>query len=122
MPTRYLPPWYKVNLPQKAWGTKGFEFWSFLSLLLVASKPKKMLELGSGRSTITLGEFAHQSGCEFVSVEMDMTWVDKARLELFYLGIDKNYVQHVPVDDKLKWFQLELFRNATVPTPHSTLP
>src|SRR5216684_2665433 len=112
MPTRFLPSSYKVSLPPKAWGTKGFGFWSFLSLLLVAARPKKILELGSGRSTITFSEFAHQNASKFVSVEMDLTWVNKARLDLFYLGIDKNYVHHVPLDQKLNWFQIDVFRSA----------
>ena len=56
-------------LPGKIWGTKGFLFWTFLSLLLLGAGSKRILELGSGRSTITFAEYARHRRATFVSLE-----------------------------------------------------
>ena len=97
----------KKKLP--IWGTKGFEFWTFLSLLLLKSKPRSILELGSGRSTITLGEYAKYSGAEFVSLETNKWWFDKSRMEMRAAGLPDGAVHHVAIDGTTGWYEAKPF-------------
>ena len=76
-------------LPSNVWGTKGFQFWTFLSLLLLKSNCSRILELGSGRSTITLAEYARSRGASLISIETNRRWFNKARFELRMLGVSE---------------------------------
>ena len=91
------------------WGTKGFSFWTFLSLLLLQAKPRCIVELGSGRSTITLGEYAKAAQSTFVSIETDPFWLNKARLELRAIGLPERQVQLVAIDANSGWYQAQQF-------------
>ena len=42
----------------KTWPTKPMEFWTLLNFILIYTKPNSILELGSGRSTFYLYEYA----------------------------------------------------------------
>jgi len=105
------PP--QVVLPIFVWGTKGFQFWSFLSLLLDRSKCSRILELGSGRSTITLAEYAAFRNARFISIETDVAWFNKARWELLCLGMSDAPVRLVKWQSENTWYDIEQFR-ATV--------
>jgi hypothetical protein len=113
-------PWDRDGLPDRVWGTKGFEFWTLLSLLLHGSKCKRVLELGSGRSTITLAEYATFSDSQFISVESSSEWLQKWRMEFRYLGLGlaKDPVNLVPVDPITGWHDVEAFRKAIAPLDH----
>jgi len=101
-------------LPKKVWGTKGFEFWTFLSLLLHGSGCTRLLELGSGRSTVTLAEYARYKRAELVSLETSLEWLEKWKLELRYLrlSLPENPVRLVQQDQATGWYQLPAFRAA----------
>ena len=74
--------------PKKIWNTKGFEFWTFLSLLLQGSGCTRLLELGSGRSTVTFAEYATQKRARFVSLETSPEWFEKWKWEFRYLRLN----------------------------------
>ena len=101
----------ELGLPDVVWGTKGFEFWTFLSLLLKRAGSKRILELGSGRSTVSFAEYAKYSGAEFVSIETSVEWFKKAQLELYFLGLSSAAVKHVEVDPDTGWYDLKEFRS-----------
>ena len=98
-------------LPGKIWGTKGFLFWTFLSLLLLGAGSKRILELGSGRSTITFAEYARHRRATFVSLETSEAWYNKAKLELHFLGIPSTAVRLIELDSKTGWYRLDRFRS-----------
>lgn len=100
-----------MELPEKIWGTKGFLFWTFLSLLLLGANSKRILELGSGRSTVTFAEYARYRGATFVSLETSLAWYNKARLELHFLGIPSSPVRLVELDGETGWYRLDQFRS-----------
>jgi predicted O-methyltransferase YrrM len=100
-------------LPHGAWGTKGFQFWTFLSLLLARSNCSRILELGSGRSTITLAEYARFRPARFISIETSRRWFNKARLELRLLGVSDASVHLLGWDSRETWYDLEQF-HATI--------
>ena len=102
-----------VALPAKVWATKGFEFWTFLSLLLLKSNCSRILELGTGRSSITLAEYAKFRNAHLTCVESSQEWFNKLRLDLRHLKLPTNVLQLIPVDRSTGWYDLERFRSAT---------
>ncbi len=100
-----------LGLPDEVWGTKGFEFWTFLALLLKRAGSKRILELGSGRSTISFAEYAKFAGAELVSIETSAEWFKKSRLDLFFLGLPPDAVKHVEIDADSGWYRLKEFRS-----------
>jgi hypothetical protein len=101
------------TLPARVWGTKGFEFWTFLSLLLIGANCSRILELGSGRSTITLAEYAKFRKVHFTSIETNREWFNKARLELRCLGLSDEPVHLLDCDQENGWYQIDQFRSIT---------
>ena len=99
-----------VLFPVNVWGTKGFQFWTFLSLLLLKSNCSSILELGSGRSTITLAEYAYFRKARFVSIETSPRWFNKTRYELRLLGVPDNLVHLLDWDSSGNWYKIEQFR------------
>ena len=100
-----------LAFPATAWGTKGFQFWTFLSLLLSRSTCTRLLELGSGRSTITLAEYASFRSARFVSLETSRLWFNKARLELRCLGLPESAVHLIGWSRDGTWYDLDEFRS-----------
>jgi predicted O-methyltransferase YrrM len=98
-------------LPANAWGTKGFQFWTFLSLLLVKSNCLRILELGSGRSTITLADYARSQEARFISIETSRRWFNKSRFELRMLGVSEDSVRLLDWDSRMIWYNVEQFRD-----------
>lgn len=88
-----------VTLPQRLWPTKSHEFWVFISLLLHKLRPKKMLELGSGRSTIYLSEYAGKCGARLLSVDQNRRWIGLNRLICRFGGLPEDFLQWVPLQD-----------------------
>lgn len=101
------------NLPETVWGTKGFAFWTFLSLLLLEAAPKRILELGAGRSTLTLAEYAHFQRASLVSIETNRAWFNKVRIDLRGTQTKSDSVRLVPIDPATNWYALAPFRQAT---------
>jgi len=100
-----------VALPPKGWGTKGFKFWTFLSLLLDCSDCSRLLELGSGRSTITLAEYAKSRNAVLKSLETDRKWFNKARWELRCLGLSDDPIHLVKWQKGPVWYSVDKFRS-----------
>ena len=99
--------------PRVVWGTTGFEFWTFLSLLLLHSKCSAILELGSGRSTITFAEYAKFRKAHLTSLETDTSWFKKAQAELRKAGLSERYVALIDWDHGKGWYKVKKFRNLT---------
>jgi predicted O-methyltransferase YrrM len=87
----YLP------LPNRVWRTKCFEFWVFLGALLHRARPRSLLELGSGRSTIYLSEYASKCNAALVSVEQNPAWAALGNTICRFGGMSERYVHHVPL-------------------------
>jgi len=96
--------------PRQAWGTKGFQFWTFLSLLLANSNCSRLLELGSGRSTITMAEYAKFRNGRFICLETNRKWFNKARMELRCLAMADDPIHFVNWDAET-WYSIEEFRS-----------
>ncbi|MEO8604010.1 MAG: hypothetical protein ABI629_15650 [bacterium] len=79
------------------WGTKSFEFWTFLLALLALVRPRSIVELGSGRSTSYLTEYAMKEGIPYASVEQNRFYVAKIRRGLRNSFLSGRYVHHVPL-------------------------
>lgn len=83
-----------------------------MSLLLLHSKCSRILELGSGRSTITLAEYANLRNAQFTSIETSREWFNKARLELKFLNAPHDPVHLVKLNPASGWYDLDQFRSA----------
>jgi predicted O-methyltransferase YrrM len=92
----------------QAWGTKSFEFWTLLAATLWIVRPRSILELGGGRSTSYLGDYAQKEGAAFVSVEQSRGFARRTRTALRAGLVDPRCVHHVPV--RGGWYDLERVR------------
>jgi len=101
------------KLPFAAWGTKGFEFWTFLSVLLHATRPRALLEVGCGRSSTFFADYAFASNAAYVGIENNGRWFKKTRLDIDLLGFSTRHLVHVPLSDDGSWYNLDQFRAAT---------
>lgn len=98
----------------QTWGTKSFEFWTLLAATLWIVRPQSILELGSGRSTSYLGDYAQKEGAAFVSIEQNWPFARRFRLALRAGFVDPGCVRHVPV--RAGWYDLARVRRLA-PTP-----
>ncbi|MBA3519429.1 MAG: class I SAM-dependent methyltransferase [Rhizobiales bacterium] len=92
------------------WGTKGVPFWALLGAILVKARPESILELGSGRSTTFLADYAFRAGVRCVSIEQSGIWHRKVTNDLRFMNVIGNYVHHVPVSRAAggqAWYDLE---------------
>jgi hypothetical protein len=81
----------------QTWGTKSFEFWTLLSAALWLVRPRSIVELGSGRSTQYLADYAMKESISFVSVEQSSRWARRVRRGLTAALVAGDFVHHVPV-------------------------
>jgi len=99
-----------LGLPDVVWGTKGFEFWTLLSLLLIRAESQRILELGSGRSTLTFAEYAKFAGAELVSIETSVEWLKRTEFELYFARLPSDLVKYIEMDANSGWYRLDKFR------------
>jgi len=79
------------------WGTKSFEFWTLLMIVLGAVRPRSIVELGAGRSTSYLAEYAMKTGARFASIEQSRVYARRVRRALSQGFVDPRFVHHVPI-------------------------
>jgi hypothetical protein len=79
----------------KTWGTKSFEFWTALMATLQTIRPEAIVELGSGRSSSYLAEYAQKTGAEFVSIEQNRHFARRIRLGMMFSFLDNSYIHMV---------------------------
>jgi predicted O-methyltransferase YrrM len=60
-------------------------------------RPRSILELGSGRSTSYIGDYAMKEGVQFVSIEQRAWWARRVWVALRFGLVDPSCVRHVPV-------------------------
>jgi hypothetical protein len=95
-------------LGAQTWGTKSFEFWTLLAATLWLVRPRTILELGSGRSTSYLADYAQKEGAVLVSVEQNRRFAYRARLALRAGFVDARSIHYIPV--QRGWYDLERVR------------
>lgn len=97
------------------WGTKSFEFWTVLMAALALVRPRSILELGSGRSTSYLAEYALKQGVPLASIEQSRAYWRHVRRGLANSFLDPRYVHYVPLDES-RWYDVARLE-AVVPRP-----
>jgi predicted O-methyltransferase YrrM len=93
------------------WGTKSFECWTVLMALLALVRPRTIVELGSGRSTSYLADYAKKADARFASIEQNRFYVRKVRRGMRNSFLDPRYVHYVPLADD-GWYDGERLRRA----------
>ena len=101
------------KLPFTAWGTKGFEFWTLLSVLLKTAQPRALLEVGCGRSSTFFADYAYAYHATYVGIENDLRWFNKTEFDIGLLGFKTQHLVHVPLSADASWYNLDAFRAAT---------
>jgi len=97
------------------WGTKSFEFWTLLLVILAVVRPRSMVELGSGRSTSYLAEYAMKEAVPYASIEQNRVYAMKIRRGLRNSFLDPRYLHHVSIG-RDGWYEMEkLNRVVTAP-------
>jgi hypothetical protein len=90
-------PRIRQSLGLRTFGTKSFEFWTLLAVTLWSIRPRSIVELGSGRSTLYIADYATKEGLPFASIEQNRRWARRIRLALRAGLVDPTCVHHVPV-------------------------
>jgi hypothetical protein len=101
---------FKTGLKQ--WRTKSFEFWTFLTVLLVIVRPRSIVELGSGRSTSYLTEYALKEGILYASIEQNRFYAAKIKRGLRNSFLSDRYLHHVPIAAD-GWYQMDALNRVT---------
>lgn len=92
----------------QVWATKGAEFWALLAAILQKTKPESILELGGGRSTTFLADYAFRNQRVMVTFEQSEAWWLKVRSDLRYMGIPDKSVYHLPLDPRSQPFWYDI--------------
>jgi hypothetical protein len=91
----------------QTWGTKSFECWTLLASALWIVRPRSLLELGSGRSTQYLADYAMKAAVPFHSIEQSRPWARRVARALAGGLVHGDYVHHVPID-RHGWYDVAL--------------
>lgn len=101
--------------PPSGWWALPADTLLFLSDYIVRERPRRILEVGSGSSTVWTATFAKQVGAELVSLEHDANYVHKSRaLVSEYELQDVATVLHAPLrhveleEGAFEWYDPEV--------------
>ena len=74
------------------WSEGGLQPYKLVSLSrrLDALEPKSVLELGSGSSTVILGQWAKKTGAKVISVDENDSWLENTRSMLNYFKVQEH--------------------------------
>ena len=97
------------------WGTSGFEFWTLLHILLSITRPRSIIELGSGRSTLYFADYAASFGASFISVEQSRRYSSRVRRALRNSFLDPACVHRVALGVDGWYAQNDLDRLVDLP-------
>ncbi len=77
---------------------KDFEFWNYLGKLLISIKPEAILELGAGKSSLLLSDYAFKrENIIYESVEQNIFYVRKLKKALNNSFLASHYIKYVPL-------------------------
>jgi hypothetical protein len=94
----------------KVWATKGIHFWTVFGAILVKARPESILELGGGRSTTLLADYAFRTRIRSITIEQSEVWYRKIVSDLQFMSVRGTHVHHVPVtrpDKDWPWYDFE---------------
>ncbi len=94
------------DLGVQTWGTKSFEFWTLLASALWVVRPRSIVELGSGRSTQYLADYAMKEEIPFISIEQSAGWARRVKRGLSAGLVTPEVVHHVPLGPE-GWYDTE---------------
>jgi len=92
----------------RVWATKGAEFWALFATILQKTKPESLLELGGGRSTTFLADYAFRAEKVLVTFEQSEEWWLKIRSDLRFMGLPEKTVFHLPLDERSRPFWYDM--------------
>lgn len=91
------------------WATKSYEIWLLLQNILFLTKPKRILEYGSGRSTSYLSEYAFKNNAILISIEHNFYYYLKVKIGLNLSFLYPDYLKYVPLQDG--WYNIKKLDN-----------
>ena len=92
------------------WCTKGFSFWALLSAILIKTRPNSILELGGGRSTTFLADYAFRFQKEGMTIEESKLWQRKITADLEFMDLRGYSVHLAPLttDTEPPWYDFDV--------------
>lgn len=113
-----VPPVHPTLLQRAFDGVHGMSTWAITRELAVwitrcceQRRPRAILEVGSGMSTVALALYAARHGARFVSLEHDKQWLDAISAKLDRMGLRKHVeLIHAPLRKTPEgpWYGVEL--------------
>jgi hypothetical protein len=91
------------------WCTKGVAFWAVLSAILIKTCPNSILELGGGRSTTFLADYALRFQKEGLTIEESKLWHRKITDDLKFMSLEGYSVELVPLTIRTQppWYDFD---------------
>lgn len=93
------------------WGTKPFDVWLALNVVLQLSTPRNILEFGGGKSTRYLAEYSKASGAHLLTIEENPLWFKKIKSNLKRDQLRPDVVSLVPLVHN--WYDLKKVESLT---------
>jgi len=100
---------------KRPWGTKSFDIWLALNVLLQLSKPKNILEFGGGKSTRYFAEFTKASGANLLTIEESPVWLKRIKGDLKHDQLNPDVVSLVPLANN--WYNIQTVESLTKDLP-----
>lgn len=106
------------QFPATGWWALTADTVLYLSDYLLRERPKRILEIGSGASTIWLGTFAQRIGAEYVSIEHDESFAAHTRTMIAEHGLEGTVdLRHAPLapleidGEEFSWYDRDAFED-----------
>lgn len=93
----------------RIWCTKGVSFWALLSAILIKTRPNSILELGGGRSTTFLADYACRFQKEGMTFEESKVWHRKITDDLKFMDLQGYAVHLAPLTTEAEpWYDFDV--------------
>lgn len=106
------------RFPATGWWALSADTVLYLSDYLMEHRPQRILEIGSGASTIWLGTFAQRIGASYVSIEHDESFAAHTRSMIVEHGLEDTVdLRHAPLTpieiegQEYNWYDLAAFED-----------
>ncbi|MCB1866935.1 MAG: hypothetical protein KDG50_16085 [Chromatiales bacterium] len=100
----------QIPLPSRVWTSKSHPWWVLLAAMLHQLRPECMLELGSGRSTIYLSEYATKCDKILVAADENPAWVAAGNMIANLGGLRTDCIHHVAIRERDGYYDMDRVR------------
>jgi hypothetical protein len=109
----FKSPYKRHSIGLVTWSTKSYEKWLILQNLLYLTRPAQLVELGAGRSTYYLAEYALKFSAKVVSIEQHLYYCLKINTALKLSFLPAGIVKYAPI--RGDWYDVNRVKKYLLP-------